>query len=125
MKMFKLIVVCAFAAIVGSRHGGLTGALAGLGVSLAWSYVQGFYEAWKTASRSLGASASRTAARSCVSRSRSTYRPTGTALVSATQCPRGVKVQLLGKSGVAVYGQWNGADDFWVAWAPLPKRRPN
>ena len=41
------------------------------------------------------------------------------------ECPRGVKVQLLGKSGVAVYGQWNGADDFWVAWAPLPKRRPN
>ena len=41
------------------------------------------------------------------------------------QCPRGVKVQLLGKSGVAVYGQWNGVDDFWVAWAPLPKRRPN
>lgn len=40
------------------------------------------------------------------------------------QCPRGVKVQLLGKSGVAVYGQWNGADAFWVAWAPLPKRRP-
>lgn len=40
------------------------------------------------------------------------------------ECPRGVKVQLLGKSGVAVYGQWNGADDFWVAWAPLPKRRP-
>ena len=42
-----------------------------------------------------------------------------------SECPRGVKVQLLGKSGVAVYGQWNGADDFWVAWAPLPKRRPN
>ena len=41
-----------------------------------------------------------------------------------TECPRGVKVQLLGKSGVAVYGQWNGTDDFWVAWAPLPKRRP-
>ena len=42
-----------------------------------------------------------------------------------TDCPRGVKVQLLGKSGVAVYGQYNGVDTFWTDWAPLPKRRPN
>ena len=40
------------------------------------------------------------------------------------ECPRGVKVQLLGKSGVAVYGRWNGVDTFWTDWAPLPKRRP-
>lgn len=39
-------------------------------------------------------------------------------------CPCGVKVQLLGKGGVAVYGAYNGRDEFWVAWAPLPKRPP-
>jgi len=38
-------------------------------------------------------------------------------------CPRGVKVQLLGKGGVAMYGQYNGKDDFYEAWAPLPRRR--
>lgn len=39
-------------------------------------------------------------------------------------CPRGVKVQLLGVGGVASYGTYNGRDPFWVAWAPVPKRRP-
>ena len=38
-------------------------------------------------------------------------------------CPTGAKVQLLGVGGVASYGNYNGRDDFWVAWAPLPKRR--
>jgi hypothetical protein len=37
-------------------------------------------------------------------------------------CPRGAKTQLLGVGGVATYGNYNG-DAFWVAWAPLPKRR--
>lgn len=37
-------------------------------------------------------------------------------------CPRGTKVQLLSEYGVAVYGQYNGRDPFWVAWAPCPKR---
>lgn len=37
-------------------------------------------------------------------------------------CPRSAKVQLLGRGGVAVYGQFNGSDPFWVGWAPLPKR---
>ena len=37
-------------------------------------------------------------------------------------CPRGVKLQLLGKGGVAVYMEYHG-DPFWVGWAPLPKRR--
>lgn len=37
-------------------------------------------------------------------------------------CPRGVKVQLLGRGGVAVYGSYSGSD-FWTAWAPCPKRR--
>lgn len=55
----------------------------------------------------------------------------GTVAVSTTQywepmdtCPRGVKVQLLGAGGVAVYGMFDGHNGFWEAWAPLPKRRP-
>ena len=38
-------------------------------------------------------------------------------------CPRGVKVQLLGSGGVALYGQFNGKDNFYTHWAPLPKLR--
>lgn len=37
-------------------------------------------------------------------------------------CPRGVKVQLLSNWGVAMYGNYNGRDE-WCGWAPLPKRR--
>lgn len=40
-------------------------------------------------------------------------------------CPRGVKVQLLGRSGVAMYGCYNPKDRFFTHWAPLPKRRRN
>jgi len=36
-------------------------------------------------------------------------------------CPLGVKVQLLGLGGVAVYGQYNGRDTFYTHGAPLPK----
>lgn len=36
-------------------------------------------------------------------------------------CPHNVKVQLLGKGGVAMYGQYNGRDTFYTHWAPLPK----
>jgi len=36
--------------------------------------------------------------------------------------PRGVKLQLLGKGGVAHYGTYHEAQ-FWTHWAPLPKRR--
>lgn len=36
-------------------------------------------------------------------------------------CPRGVKVQLLGTGGVAMYGTYNGKDKFYTHWAPLPK----
>lgn len=54
---------------------------------------------------------------------------TGTAAVDADyfwrpieSCPRGVKVQLLGLGGVAVYGHFNGSQKtFWTHWAPLPK----
>lgn len=41
-----------------------------------------------------------------------------------TDTPKGVKLQLLGKGGVAIYGTWNGRDTFYTHWAPLPKRRP-
>jgi hypothetical protein len=34
--------------------------------------------------------------------------------------PRGVKLQLLGRGGVAVYGIYHG-DKFFTHWAPLPK----
>ena len=40
-----------------------------------------------------------------------------------TSCPRGVKVQLLGAGGVAVYGLWDGKNPFFTHWAPLPKKR--
>lgn len=36
-------------------------------------------------------------------------------------CPRGVKIQLLGAGGVAVYGTYNG-HPFWLGWAPVPSR---
>ncbi len=35
-------------------------------------------------------------------------------------CPRGVKVQLLGRGGVATYSQYDGKSTFWRGWAPLP-----
>lgn len=42
-----------------------------------------------------------------------------------TTCPRGVKVQLLGKGGVAVYGNYDGRSAWWAAWAPLPRLKKN
>lgn len=39
--------------------------------------------------------------------------------------PRGVKLQLLTKGGIAIYGHWDGKSDFCTDWAPLPKRKPN
>ena len=44
---------------------------------------------------------------------------------SLTSAPHGVKVQLLSKFGVAVYGVLTPAtiaEGFWIAWAPLPKK---
>ena len=38
-----------------------------------------------------------------------------------TACPRGCKVQLLGKGGVLVYANYD-LNPFWVEWAPLPAR---
>ena len=40
------------------------------------------------------------------------------------ECPRGAKVQLLGKGGVAAYGLLlDNKENFWTHWAPLPKIR--
>jgi hypothetical protein len=36
-------------------------------------------------------------------------------------CPTGVKVQLLGAGGIPQYGYYNGKDNFWTHWAPLPR----
>lgn len=36
-------------------------------------------------------------------------------------CPLNVKVQLLGKSGVALYSTYSSRDTFFTHWAPLPK----
>jgi len=41
-----------------------------------------------------------------------------------TTCPRGVKVQLLGAGGIALYGTYDGKDPFYLGWAPVPRRRP-
>ena len=41
--------------------------------------------------------------------------------------PTGVKVLLLGRSGVATLGHYErrpGETQFWTHWAPLPKKRP-
>jgi hypothetical protein len=35
-------------------------------------------------------------------------------------CPHGLKVQLLGRGGVAIYSTWHG-DEFFTHWAPLPR----
>ena len=39
-------------------------------------------------------------------------------------CPVGVKVQLMNPGGVLVYGEYNGRNKCWQAWAPLPRRKP-
>lgn len=38
-------------------------------------------------------------------------------------CPPHTKVQLLNPGGCIVYGKWNGRDNYWKGWAPLPKVR--
>lgn len=37
-------------------------------------------------------------------------------------CPNGVKVQLLGRGGVAYYGTHHGKDPWPTHWAPLPSK---
>jgi hypothetical protein len=41
--------------------------------------------------------------------------------------PTGVKILLLGRSGVATMGHYErlpGQTQFWTHWAPLPRKRP-
>ena len=40
--------------------------------------------------------------------------------------PTGVKVLLLGRSGVATMGHYENqpGSQFWTHWAPLPRKRP-
>ena len=41
--------------------------------------------------------------------------------------PRGVKILLLGRGGVASLGHYHhkpGESEFWEFWAPLPRKRP-
>lgn len=37
-------------------------------------------------------------------------------------CPRGAKVQLLTKHGIAIYGQFREGDKDYIGWAPVPRR---
>lgn len=37
-------------------------------------------------------------------------------------CPAGVRVQLLGRSGIAMYGVKSKDVSFFTHWAPLPKK---
>jgi len=37
-------------------------------------------------------------------------------------CPKGVKVQLLTKGGVAVHGHWTGNKEHYIGWTPVPKQ---
>ena len=36
-------------------------------------------------------------------------------------CPTGPKVLLLNKAGIAQTGWWDGKDQWYVGWFPLPK----
>ena len=40
--------------------------------------------------------------------------------------PQGVKILLLGRSGVATMGHYENqpGSQFWTHWAPLPRKRP-
>lgn len=41
-----------------------------------------------------------------------------------SMCPCGVKVQLKSIGGVACYDSYKTGDNFWVAWAPVPRDVP-
>jgi hypothetical protein len=40
---------------------------------------------------------------------------------SMGDCPTGPKVLLLNKAGIASTGWWDGKDNWYVGWYPLPK----
>ena len=48
--------------------------------------------------------------------------PTYTYNEDMSQAPRGVKLILLGRGGVAQLSEYNGRDPFWIGWAALPRR---
>jgi len=39
-------------------------------------------------------------------------------------CPTGPKVMLLNKGGIAGVGWFDGKDQWWIGWHPLPKIPP-
>lgn len=39
-------------------------------------------------------------------------------------CPTGPKVMLLNKGGLAGIGWYDGKDEWWIGWHPLPKIPP-
>jgi len=39
-------------------------------------------------------------------------------------CPKGPKVLLLNRAGIASTGSWDGKDKWWIGWFPLPKIPP-
>ena len=39
-------------------------------------------------------------------------------------CPTGPKVMLLNKGGLAGIGWYDGKDQWWIGWHPLPKIPP-
>jgi hypothetical protein len=39
-----------------------------------------------------------------------------------SNCPKHVKLLLLGIGGVASIGEWDGRNRFWQGWCPLPKK---
>jgi hypothetical protein len=43
---------------------------------------------------------------------------------SMNDCPTGPKVLLLNKAGIASTGWWDGKDNWYVGWYPLPKIPP-
>lgn len=36
-------------------------------------------------------------------------------------CPINKKVQLLNRAGIATTGWWDGKDDWFIGWFPIPK----
>lgn len=44
-----------------------------------------------------------------------------------SECPINVKVQLYSIGGMGSHGTWDGKDDFFIKWAPLPRvrKKPN
>ena len=57
-----------------------------------------------------------------ISSDRTTAVSTTTHYLPMYSCPIAKKVILLGAGGVATVAQWDGKDQFWHGWHPLPRR---